>query len=281
MAVDAGGARLIKEEKQNVSLKSLKSNEIQMLFTLVIVAVAALVIYFILLPMYNGLADLEKDNDDLRNQEYEIRNQIAQAPGYQNMHDEARADYFRYIAYFYSPMAPELIDERITSMLIAHGMTPATLTMTTLTVEGIPAYMAQELRADPVPIPLDSVADEEQAADNSGQANAEGGGSNLEDAADAAEAAANPTEEIFDDYAFVYTVSVSAHGDRNNLFTFLAQVAPMTAMYVTDFSYIDPVTEKASEPGGKDIVTPGVINMTIKMYVFVEGVPANPQANSG
>jgi len=273
MAVDAGGARLIKEEKQSVSLKNLKSGELKMLLTLVVVAVAALTIYFILFPMYQGLAVLEEENKTLRTQAAEAQNQIDKIPGFQNMLDEARNDYYRYIGYFFNPMEPELLDERITSMLIAHGMTPSAFSMSTLEVQGIPPYEAQELRANPVPVPLGS-EDEETGEGQTGSA--------LENAAENAEAAAEGAEEIiYDDYAFVYTVTVTAHGDRNNLFTFLAQVAPMTAMFVTDYSYTDPVVTEPTTPGGTKTTTPGIINMTIKMYVFVEGVTANEQATAG
>lgn len=268
----AGGARLIKDEKQNSMLKPLKSSELKMLLNLVVVAVAALTIYFILLPMYQGLAVLEEENNALRAQEIETSAQIDKLPGFQDMLVEARNDYYRFIGYFHNPMPPEILDERITSMLISHGMTPTSFSMTTLQVQGIPPYMMQELRVNPVPIPLDTTGGEA----------AEGGGTALENAAEAAETAAEGAEEvIYEDNVFVYTINVNAQGDRNNLFTFLAQVAPMTAMYVTSFSITDPVVTPATTPGGSATTTPGTINMTIKVYVYVEGVSANAQANAG
>jgi hypothetical protein len=278
MAVDAGGARLIKEDKQALSAKSLKNSELKMLLTLVVVAIAALTIYFILLPMYQGLAVLEEENITLRIQESEYTNQVDKIPDFQNMLDTARSDYYRYVGYFHRPMEPELLDERITSMLISHGMTPSSFTMTTLEVKGIPPYFAEELRANPAPLPLG--AEGEETAEGE-QAEA-GGGTVLDNAAENAEAAAEGAEvAVYEDYAFVYTINVSARGDRNNLFTFLAQVAPMTAMYVTEFSFTDPIVTPATTPGGTATTTPGIIDMTIKLYVYVEGVTANEQASAG
>jgi hypothetical protein len=248
--------------------KKLKNREISMLFMLAIVGIAALTIYFVLFPMYTNLSVLEAENETLRAREIEMSTQIDRSAGYQQMHDEAKTDYSRYISYFYRPMDPETIDERISGMLIAHGMTPSTLTMTGLQVEGVPPYLAQELRAAPVPKPLDIRKDESTAAEDGQESS--GSGTASADAGDpVGEAApASPGQEEFEDYAFVYTVTVSAQGDREHLYTFLAQTAPMTAMEVTGFSYDDPVDKN----------TPGTVNMTIKLYVFVEGVPANEQA---
>jgi hypothetical protein len=258
MAIEPGSARLIKEEKQGSPLKRLKSGEISMLFTLVIVAVAALTIYYVLFPMYTNLAVLEKENEALRIEESNMRTQIDLATGFQEMYDEARADYVKYIAMFYGPMEPELIDDRITNMMISHEMTPTSLSMTNLTVEGVPPYMVEELRTNPVPAPPNE-GGEGPVADTSGTAGT------------ADESNSAPQE--FNDYAFVYTVSVSANGKRDNLYTFLAQVYPMTAMEVVNFTFSD-TDEKGS-------LVVGTINMTLKLYVFAPGVPANQQTGTG
>jgi len=260
MAADAGGARFIKDEKKLVTTKKLKESEVSMLFILAIIAVAALGIYFILYPMFTNMRSLTDEIEDLQKQESEYKIQIAQTEIALKEYAEAQADYYRYFSYFYSPMDPEIIDERITSMLIAHDMTPASFNMTMLNVEGIPPYMADELRANPVPETTEPPAGQEPPA--------EGPEAGLPGVPD--QTIAPPT--VADSYAFVYTVTVSAYGNRDSLYTFLAQVSTMTAMHVTSFNFKDPSTERDAD--GRATTIPGEINMQIKMYVLVDGVPA-------
>jgi len=264
---DAGGARFIKEEKKFITTKKLKNNEVSMLIILAIVAVAALGVYFVLYPMFTNMRGLTDEIDELKARELEMRTQISQTEIFQKQYDEARADYNQFFSYFYEPMDPEIIDERITSMLIAHRMTPASFSMTTLTVEGIPKYMAQELRTNPVPEPTDPEAEGAEAPpDGTGTAAADEGQYLDDTSAEAAQAGGDES------YAFVYTVNVSAYGERDNLYTFLAQVATMTAMHVISFDFTDPKTDRDAE--GTTTTTPGEINMQIKLYVLVDGVPA-------
>ena len=264
---DAGGARFIKDEKKLVTTRKLKESEISTIFILVIIAIAALGVYFVLYPMFTNMNSLTDEIENLKVREYEYRAQIAQTEIYQEQFRDAQSDYNKYFTYFHSPMDPEIIDERITSMLIAHGMTPASLSMTTLAVEGVSPYRAEELRVNPVPEVVDPPGDEQVTpVPPIGDIGDEGidVGSYFPDAAEDAPAA--------DSYAFVYTVSVNAYGDRDDLYTFLSQVSTMTAMEVMFFSFTDSVSEKDS--AGKTVTTPGQINMDIKMYVLIDGVPA-------
>lgn len=279
MAFENGNARLIKEDKKAPSL-TLKPREVNMLFALAIVGIAALVIYFILLPMFTNISVLEDDIDAMEAQRGEYVLQIAKTREFKDTYEKALSEYSEYSSYFYGPMIPEMIDERITSMMISHGMTPATLTMTTLEVEEVPHYKAEELRANPVPEIPEEGAD---IAENPKGGSSETG--NPMDQGDAAEAAAGTAAENkgggkSGSYVFVYTVEASAYGDRDELYTFLAQVGPMTAMEVTAFSFEDATKVKSTTAGEKDIVVPGTINMEIKLYVFVEGVTAAGQAGN-
>jgi hypothetical protein len=281
MAMDAGNARLIKEEKPGLSAKSLKPNEVKMLFGLAIVGIAALVIYFLLFPMFTNLTTLQQEIDDLTVKKNELTLQAARIGEFEQMYKDAESEYYHFISFFYEPMVPEMIDERITSMLIAHDMSPAALTMTTLQVEGIPPFMAEELRTNPVPAPVDAETDQ-AAADAGAAGSGATGDTALEDAANQADATAAPPEEVVvDSYVFVYTVDVTAYGDRDNLYTFLAQVGGMTSMKVTAFDFKDKEIIKAANKGEKDTVVPGVINMEIKLYVYVAGVTAGDMAGTG
>jgi len=264
---DIGGARLIKDEKKLVTTKKLKDSEVSMLVILAIIAVAALGIYFVLFPMFTNMRALTSEIDELQMKEFEYKNQIAQTEIYQQQYKEAQSDYYRFFSYFYSPMDPEIIDERVTSMLIAHGMTPATLSMTTLNVEGISRYYAQELRANPLPETVEPPVDGEVTpVPPIGELNDD---------------PATSPEQVTpaDAYAFTYSVNVGAYGNRDNLYTFLAQVAPMTAMHVVYFDFTDPITTKDSS--GRSTTTPGQINMQIKMYVLIDGVPARDFGATG
>jgi len=266
---DAGGARFIKDEKKIVTSRKLKGNEVSTIVIIAIVAVAALGAYFILFPMFTKMGALSTEIENLKTKETEIKAQIAQTEIFHEQYEQAKTDYNVYFSYFHSPMDPEIVDERVTSMLIAHDMTPATLSMTTLNVESVAPYFAYELRVNPLPDAQGAVADAETEAPPAEEAEADEPGEydhiyNLQE--DAAQAVQDAS------YAFVYTVNVSAYGDRANLYTFLAQVANMTAMHVISFDFTDPVTTKDSD--GKATTTPGRINMEIKMYVLIDGVPA-------
>jgi len=261
---DAGGARLIKDEKKLVTTKKLKDSEVSMLVILAIIAVAALGIYFVLFPMFTNMRALTSEIDEMQAKQYEYKSQIAQTEIYQQQYKEAQSDYYKFFGYFYSPMDPEIIDERVTSMLITQGMTPATLSMTTLSVEGISKYFAEELRINPLPETLEPPVDGEiTPVPPIGEIND-----------DPTAGLETQPEQVApaDAYAFTYTVIVSAYGTRDNLYTFLAQVAPMTAMHVAYFEFTDPVTTK--DANGRSTTTPGEINMQIKMYVLIDGVPA-------
>jgi len=266
MPADSSGARLIKDDKKLVTTRKLKESEISTLFIVAIIAVAALGVYFVLYPMFTKMNSLTDEIDALQAQEYSYRAQISQTEMFLEQYKEAQADYNRFFSYFYSPMDPEIIDERITSMLIAHDMTPASLSMTTLTVEGVLPYFAEELRINPVPdlseFPEDGQVTPVPPIGEIGNEQVNPG-----------DYYQSPEDEIQADcYAFVYTVTVSAYGDRNNLYTFLSQVAPMTAMEIVSFDYTDAISQKDSD--GKTTTTPGQINMQIKMYVLIDGVPA-------
>jgi len=264
--MDIGGARLIKDEKPFLPTKKLKQSEISMLFILAIIAVAVLGSYFILLPMFTNMNSLTEEIEEMQATEFDYRDQIALTEMYQKQFKEAQSNYNRYFTYFHSPMDPEIIDERITGMLIIHDMTPKSLSFTTLTVEGVPPYYAEELRVNPVPDTTEPPEDEPiTPVPPIGEI--EDDPYNIPEAADGSE-----YDVPVDSYAFVYTINVNAYGDRNNLYTFLAQVAPMTAMYVTSFDFTDTVTTKGTD--GTSTTTLGVINMEIKMYVLIDGVPA-------
>jgi len=250
MAVESTGAKLIKEEKKSLLPKSFSNKEISLVFALVIVAVAGLSLYFVLLPMFTNLSKLNGDIDILKAQEVEHRNQIAQLENFQEMYDKAKSDYNKYVAYFYGPMVPELIDERVTGMVIANDMTPATLTMTLLRIESVPLYVAKELRVSPVPVPIGDLEAGDAREDDA--------------AAEEDDPAAEADEDEDECYAFEYTVSVSAYGERENLYAFLAQAAPMTALEVTSFVY-----DKGNTGDG---ASQNVIEIELKLYVFVEGV---------
>ena len=289
MAFENSGARLIKEERQSLAGYKLKASEVRMLFALLIVGISVLTAYFLLLPMFTNLSALSDEVEGLQRQQDEKRLQIARTAEFQDMYDDAQSEYYRYISYFYEPMAPEMIDERITSMLLAHNMTPASLSMTTLQVEAVPQYMADELRASPLPVMPDS--DTAIIVDGAVATGAQGaGGGDVGDgpapgtAADGADADAAETpsqaSDGSDSYAFVYTIKATAYGKRDSLYAFLAQASNMTAMEVTSFSYADPKPETAADSGEKDAADAGSINMEIKLYVFVEGVMAKDRAEN-
>jgi len=268
---DIGGARLIKDDNKLVMPKKLKDNEVSMLVILAIIAVAALGIYFVLFPMFTNMRALTDEIDELQMKEYEYKSQIAQTEIFHQQYKEAQSDYYRFFSYFYSPMDPEIIDERVTSMLMSHGMTPATLSMTTLGVEGISKYYAEELRVNPLPETLEPPADSEATPVPPVGETGDDPMSSIDTQPDQVGPA--------DAYAFAYTVNVSAYGNRDNLYTFLAQVAPMTAMYVVSFDFTDPITTKDAD--GRSTTTPGEINMQIKMYVLIDGVPARDFGATG
>jgi len=258
-----GNARLISDEKIDSGFKKLSQKERTLLFILAVVAIAVLGVWFLLLPAYNSISTVYEELETLKSQEFEYRNEIMLAEMYEKMLDDAQAEYEKYSSYFYDLMEPESIDERITGMLTDNGMTPATLSMTLLEVKGVLPYTVSELRVNPVPKPVDSEADNEGGESDSGEPAGDGAETDKDDA------------EAKDSKSFVYTVNITAHGERDNLYDFLTQAAGMTAFEVTSYSFgtkIATTEAAAASDAAANADSQELIKIEIKLYVFVEGV---------
>ncbi|MDR0875334.1 MAG: hypothetical protein LBN12_03895 [Clostridiales Family XIII bacterium] len=264
-------------EKAPSGLAKLSVRERTMIFVLIIVGIAFVMGYFLLMPMMTEYKTVQAEYTELQDREVEMRAQIEQKEAYQQAYNQALVQYNEYSRYFYRQIDPEILDELVTGLTLASGLDPVNLTMSQLTQEGVPPYTATNLAPQPIPvIEPEAPADEASGAPEDEPAAGEDG------------TGAGATEPAFEEpvytepatsegaASFVYTVEMTANGSRLAYYDLLARVKAMDAIEVVSFSYRDPVTEKA--PAGsdaKDTFTPGELRFSLKVYVFVEGVPAS------
>jgi hypothetical protein len=254
-------------EKAPSGFAKLSLRERTMIFVLAIVAIAGVMGYFLLWPMMTEYGKIQTEIEDLENREIDMRMQIEQKDAYQKAYNEALVQYNQYSQYFYRPIDPEMLDELITGLTLASGLSPRAFSMSQLQVEGIPLYSATELAPHPVPEPtIPAEGGDGQDGSAEGDGTADGDGTETAPAEPAP-----PTNTS----SYVYNAHIAAEGPRTAFYDLLARVQAMDAIEVLRFDYTDPETIKAPEGSNeKDKVTPGRLNIDFKVYVFIEGMLA-------
>ncbi|MDR0817755.1 MAG: hypothetical protein LBN35_03860 [Clostridiales Family XIII bacterium] len=278
-AVKSGPA----EKKSNPvasAFRNLSKREQIMIYALVVIGVIAALVFLVAIPAMDNLTALQDETADLKNQEMEYRQVIAQADSYHEMFDEAQTTYKKAQKKYFKPMKPETLDEKITGYLMDAGFDPSTLSMSTLNVEGVPGYTAPILNPTAVPeLPdTDTATADIAVTDGGAEDNADAaaaGGAGAEGADTGTEVADTTAAEGYDEAAanmggapaFVYTVNVSAQGEWSNLYKLLDTVRKKSGIEIISYQYNDA---SGGQTASKDTVT-----MVIKVYVFVKGVPAS------
>jgi hypothetical protein len=233
-----------------------------MIYALVIIVVVAVLGFFLILPALSNVTALRAEVQELADRDINTRNVIAQTEQYQRMYDEAKVDYDTYKKLFYLPMDPEALDETITGMLVNHGLEPINLTMTPLGTETVSYFAPPPLVASAVP---------EKSTDGS-----------LAVATDTAISGVDAAlaDSMGGMNTFVYTVDVNADGDRSELFDIIEFVRNTPSLEVLNYNYTDPTEEIIYGMFGEDPTTTrtaGSVSISFKVYVFIEGVSAQPQ----
>jgi hypothetical protein len=254
-------------EKAPSGFAKLSLRERTMIFVLAIVAVAGMMGYFLLWPMMTEYGAIQTEIEDLKTREIDMRMQIEQKESYQQAYNVALVQYNQYAQYFYRPIDPEILDELITGLTLASGMSPQALSMSQLQVEGVPLYVATELAPHPVPEPTLPAEDESgQDGEGEGDETLSGDGSEA--------TPAEPTPQASTS-SYVYNAHMTAEGSRTAFYDLLARVQALDAIEIVRFDYTDPEIIKALEGSNeKDTVIPGRLNLDFKVYVFVEGMLA-------
>jgi hypothetical protein len=312
-AVIPAGA--IKRDKQpnplSKLLKKLSLRERAMLGVLIILAIAAVLVFLVVLPAVDKINGLEAEIGTLQEEKANIHVEPDHTPEYQALLEGAAQDYENYQRFYYPFMDPETIDKTVTNMLLSNDLYPVRLTMSAADPASMPLYFAS---ASPLPKPVpttDELADEDEAEDganaNDGDAGTDAGTEDsanenasdqqgrTEDAAMVAEAAASDSaidgsgvDDSTGSLIYCYTIDLEAHGWMDDLFTFLEEARGITAMEIVSYSYTDPEEDTASSI--ESITTPsstkpmgtssetlkdlegGTIVMQIKLYVYLGSI---------
>jgi hypothetical protein len=262
------------EKKGNplsAAFNALSKREQIMIYLVVIVGVIAAFVFLVAKPAMENLTTLQTEADELQAREMEYRQVISQTDVYLAMYDEALATYNKAKKKYFKPMKPETLDEKVTGYLVEAGFEPTTLSMSTLNVEGIPYYSPTILRPTAVPDIPDPEATSEGAVD--------GDGLTPKEETEAAAAAADSgyaEEEVATGGApaFVYTVNVSAEGEWSNLYKLLDAVKKKSGIEIVSYQYNDTAAPSDTVASGVPVAKDSV-NLVIKLYVYVKGVPAS------
>jgi hypothetical protein len=277
-------------------MKKLSVRERTMIFILIIVAIAVVMGYFLLLPMMSEYKTIQTEYTELQDRELEMRRQIEQKESYQQAYNLALVQYNEYSQYFYRPLDPEILDELVTGLTLASGLSPVTMSMSQLSPEGVPLYTPTDLTLRPVPVQTPSAPAEAATGASASATGGEGESTGSDSGADGAASStaegstdAGATIPVTDEpvytepippasaASYIYNVHMTADGSRTAFYDLLARIRTMDAIEVVRFDYTDPITIKAPEGSNvKDTFTPGRLNFDLKVYVFVEGVPASP-----
>jgi hypothetical protein len=220
-----------------------------MFYSLIVILIAAALIYFLVLPGIRNLDAIREEVILLQEQEANARSVMAQIEPNNNRYREAKIRFDAARTRYYLPMAPETIDEKITGLLVDCGFAPDTLSMSLLTQEEVYPFAPQVLSAEPTADP------------NAGTGSSGVPGS-----------------------AFVYTVNVSVFGEYKNFYSLLENINHADGIELVQFDYreVDPVkvivtngianmTAAEALAAGRDHVS-----MIIKIYVYVEGALTVP-----
>jgi hypothetical protein len=259
-------------KKENFFVRLSKREQI-MIIVLAILIVGAALVYFAIVPAVKNYNTITNEIEDLREQETQMRLDISQLPIYKEQFDVAKERYDKALLKYNSPMAPELLDETITSLIAEAGFEPSSLTMSPLASEAISPYTTTELQANDVPVldPLDPLAplapEGEQAEEPQGDPVDPGVEPEGEVSPDA-EGGASADTGSGEYSSYVYSLDITVDGTYTNLLNLLTSVRTVNGLYLTTYSYDAKASEvilgNASNKKGTQQFA-----LTFKLYVFV------------
>ncbi|MDR0851710.1 MAG: hypothetical protein LBN36_04385 [Clostridiales Family XIII bacterium] len=234
------------KKKRGLAARSLR--ERVMIYALIVIIIAAALVYFLVIPGSRNLQTLQAEVDSLREQEATTRSLIAQIEPNNDRYNAAKVLFEQAKLRYYLPMAPETIDEKITGILVDCGFSPDTLSMSQLTEEDVFPFTPQILSATALTDPSSAYT---IPADINGSAGTK---------------------------AYVYTVDVSASGEYKNFYALLEYINSKDGIEMVQFDYTEVFPEKpeAGKPAPPASASLDHVRMVIKIYVYVEGALLTP-----
>ncbi len=229
---------------------NLTKREQVMIYGLVIVAVLGILIFLIILPAMTHMSELSDEVSKYETEDMEMRMVISQADSFDQQEKSATKSFNALKKQFYMPMDPESLDETITALVVRSGLSPKNLQMTTLQQGQIPAYAEQPLASAGIAeattgAATGSAADmsSDSGTDGTSDANTSGGAE-----------------------AYIYTVSVSAEGDKSQMSKLIDTVNATSGIELRTYSY--SLSSDSTEEG--TVVMGGIVNMEFYVYVYVD-----------
>lgn len=225
------------------SFKNLTKREQVMIYGLVIVAVVAILVFLIILPAMTHISDLQAEVSELQIEDNEMRLTIASAESYEQTYEDSQKKFNAYKKQLYTPMDPESLDEMVTSFLVESGLTPKNLNMTVLQQTQIPTFSPAPLTAKGVPVTGTDGALAEDTGDEESTEGSAGGGVQ----------------------AYVYTISISVEGNREDLARLSDNIANTTGYELNSYNFTTGETDIT-----EGITNKGSIEAMISVFVYVD-----------
>ncbi|MDR2671996.1 MAG: hypothetical protein LBC35_01610 [Coriobacteriales bacterium] len=127
-------------------IKGLSTRDKILGFGLILAAIIAALVFFLILPANERLATAQVNYNDLKNQKSTTETTIASKPTSQQQYDQAKVKYDEYIAKYQAPMLPEDLDRLITTFLTDCGFETTSLTLTPVTTENTSPFVPGSTR---------------------------------------------------------------------------------------------------------------------------------------
>jgi hypothetical protein len=268
--------------KKEGFFSKLSKREQIMVVVLVVLVLGAALVYFAIVPAVKNYNNITDEIEKLRTEESQMQSDIAQKEVYLAQYDAAKIRYDEALLKYNKPMDPETLDETITTLVSDAGFEPNSLTMSSLTSEGVAPYTTRTLEANSVPIldpvippdadPATGAAGEREAAD---AALATPGGATADSDAAPNESvestgSAEGTAELAGEYSsYVYSLDVTVDGTYTNLQNLISSMSDVNGLYLTTYSYDTKASDVIlgstfSKRGTQQFA------LTFKLYVFVQ-----------
>jgi len=255
--------------QQKVGIHALSKKEKKLLWGLLVVGVAAAMVWLLIMPQRAALAELEDAVSQLEGQQAQAKQLIARLPAAQQEYKTAQVDYEDAAKRFQPPMRAEDLDAMITQMLTDCGLSPESLKLSGMEQEAESMFGASGISAEPAP----AAAGPDGAVDGAMGAAGEGTESLAEVQEDLTGGSAAAEAPATSGLASVYTVNVSAQGSIDQLYALMDRVRERGGVKLASCAWTPgqaasaPVSDEGEEEGASQAQPADSFSLVFKVYV--------------
>jgi hypothetical protein len=235
----------------------LSNREQTMIYALITLGIVCALYFLLLGPGMDRLSVLEDEVTKAEDTQETYSMAIAQSPTSKEQLATATAVYDEAKGRIFPLMTIETLDSTVTGYLEDAGFDPENLSMSQLESESVEPFIPQPLSESPVQEAVDAQQTEAEAAEDPA----------AQEEGDEAASEENEDQEApaADVALYSYSVNINATGGWKNLYSLIDKIAEKDGVELTQYAYSE---------GSGDSSNKGSFSMTIKFYVFIEGVAA-------